>query len=65
MDFLQKPEERFKKITTNNSSTAVSYGGDTITINVYGAQGQNEEVLANIVMRKIEEAKRKKERKDF
>ena len=55
----------FKKITTNNNTTVVSHGGDTITINVYGAQGQNEEVLANIVMRKIEELQRRKERKEF
>lgn len=58
-------KERFKKITTNNTTTVVSHGGDTITINVYGAQGQNEEVLANIVMRKIEELQRRKERKEF
>ncbi len=56
---------RFKKITTNNNTTVVSHGGDTITIHVHAAPGQDENVIANIVMRKIEEAKRKKERKDF
>ena len=58
-------KERFKKITTNNNTTVVSHGGDTITIHVHAAPGQDENVIANIVMRKIEEAKRKKERKDF
>ncbi len=58
-------KERFKKITTNNNTTVVSHGGDTITIHVHAAPEQDENVIANIVMRKIEEAKRKKERKDF
>ena len=65
-DKMDRLKEKAKSAMTNTFGTpAVQHGGDTITIHVHAAPGQNEEVVANIVMRKIEEAKRKKERKDF
>lgn len=58
-------KERFKKVTTNNNSTVISYGGDTVTIQIYTTPDQNEEAIANNVIRKLEEIKNRKERKTF
>ena len=44
----------------NGSANALGNAGDTITLNVYGAEGQNVNNLADIVMDKIQQATNRK-----
>lgn len=44
----------------NGSASAFSSVGDTITLNIYGAEGQNVNNLADIVMDKIQQATNRK-----
>ena len=44
----------------NGSANALGTAGDTITLNIYGAEGQNVNNLADIVMDKIQQATNRK-----
>lgn len=44
----------------NGSANALGNAGDTITLNIYGAEGQNVNNLADIVMDKIQQATNRK-----